>query len=488
MEEFLRRLMELRGKDELSEDEQNELTRLERKLEDALESDEDNPDKEKRGYTDKDLENALERIMDAKSDDNGEDEKKRNIHDGSGAGDDPEIEVGEPRTPDWMKRVVKWVNGGIKQARDEPGEAKAIYRDLKKDVQKMDGRQRAHEDKLVRDKAEEAQERAGQFIECTPSYRKQIQRNAKMSYIRTLGIGTTGEGQTLLPKPFLAEIAVIIEERGVARNLFRGIPMTSDSLDLDKIATKPSAGWVDEKGLISESDPAFGEGSLDAKKLGAVTSWSMELQEDSAYAFIPVIAELFAEAILEKEDDAGFVGDGTATHGGFTGILNLSGASTLTLTSGNTTDADMTLDNLRKLRDQLSLAKRRGAVFVMHPDQESNLEGKKTSDGEYIYRRPADQSAPGSLWGHPVILSESMPASAAAGEKLVAFGNPVYMLMGMRRGLQATQSTDGVLSDASNNVTFNAFQQDGVLWKTTERIAFQAQLEDAFANLQTAAS
>lgn len=480
MEEFLQRLIELRGKEELSEDEQNELDRLERKLKEAAEDD----DEQRNGITEEDIDNIAERLIEATSSEEDIDEEERDIHNP----DETEIEVGEPRTPDWMKRVVKWVNGGIKQARDEPDEAKAIYRDLRKDVKEMGNKQRAHENKLVKDKAEEAQDRAGEFIDCTPSYRKQIKRMAKMSYIRTLGIGTTSEGQTLLPKPFLAEIAVIIEERGVARNLFRGIPMTSDSLDLDKIATKPSAGWVDEKGLISQSDPAFGEGSLDAKKLGAITSWSMELQEDSAYAFIPVIAELFAEAILEKEDDAGFVGDGTSTHGGFTGILELSGASTVTLATGSTTDADADLDNFRALRDELSLAKRRGAVYVVHPDIESNLEGEKTSDGEYIYRRPADQSAPGTLWGHPVVLTESMPSSAAAGEKFVAFGNPVYMLMGMRRGLRATQSTDGVLSNASNEVTFNAFQQDGVLWKTTERIAFQAQLEDAFANLQTAAS
>lgn len=264
--------------------------------------------------------------------------------------------------------------------------------------------------------------------------------------------------------------------------------MSSDSLDLDKIATKPSAGWVDEKGLISESDPAFGEGSLDAKKLGAITSWSMELSEDSAYAFIPVIAELFAEAILEKEDDAGFVGDGTSTYGGFTGILNLSGASTLTLDTGKTSGTDADLDDYRSLRDELSLAKRRGGVYVMHPDFESDLEGKKSSDGMYLYRRPGDGAAPGNLWGHPVVLTESMPATASTSTKFIAFGNPIYMLFGMRRGLQASQSTDGVLSNSSNEVTFNAFQQDGVLWKTTERIAFAAQLEAAFANMQTAAS
>lgn len=491
-EERLQKLMELRQKmqngENLTSEERKLFLQLEEFVDRAMSSSNGaDPEPDSSGPSEEEIAKRVAEMLkedNGNSDDDGSEDRDLNADDD----DDIEIQVGEELLPRWMKRTAKVLTAHVAKAKEDYSKSNRLFAEVQKDVQEMGSRQRAQENRIIKTKAKEAGERAASGIVCSPMYERKIKRQAMIAVMRTLSIGTNTEGGTLLPKPFLAELAVIMEERGIARSVFRGIPMSSDTLDLDKIATKPVAAWTNENALISESDAVFGEGSLDANKLAAITSWSMELEEDAAYAWIPVIAELFAESILEKEDDAGFIGDGTATHGGFTGLINLSGATVLTMATGNTTVADVTLDDFKDLRDQLSLGARRNAVFFVHPDVESILEGAKSSDGEYIYRRPADQSRPGTLWGYPVVLTESLPASGGASTKFAAFGNPVYYLFGTRRGLTTQTTNQGVISDASSNVTYNAFQQDGMIWKVTERIALGAQIESAFAVLQTAAS
>ncbi len=308
---------------------------------------------------------------------------------------------------------------------------------------------------------------------------------------RTLSIvGGGSTGEYLLPAPFLAELFVIIEQYGNARKFFRSVPMISNTLDLGTVSTKPTAAWATEASSTAASDAAFGTGTLTAAKLVGVTSWSSELEEDSAVGLLPVLQQLMAEAIYTKEDLAGFVGDGSATYGAFTGVLAAATAAT-TMAAGKIAFTDANADDFRAVRDSLTLAKRAGAMWFLHPDILSHVEGLKDLQNNYIYRNPGGDR-PATLWGYPIAGGEGIEAmpglsSTAAATRFVAFGNPKWMLMGVRRGLEVMVSREGILN-SSTSVSFNALQADGAILRLSERIAFKAPLGAAFAYLKTAAA
>jgi len=315
-----------------------------------------------------------------------------------------------------------------------------------------------------------------------------LSREQEERTLSIVGGGSTGE--YTLPAPFLAELFVIIEQYGAARQYFRGVPMNSATLDLATIATKPTAVWATEAANSTAYDPAFGTGQLAAAKLVGITSWSSELEEDSAIGLLATLQMLMAEAVYTKEDAAGFKGDGTGTYGSFTGMLNVATAG-VTMAAGKTAFTDAAADDFRSVRDALTLAKRAGAMWFLHPDMISHVEGLKDLQGRYIYRGPGE-GRPSTLWGYPIAGEgiESMPAASdtAVSTRFAVLGNPKWMLMGTRRGLDVTVSREGILNTAANNISFNALQADGAILRVTERIAFKGPLGAAFSYLKTAAA
>lgn len=448
-EEQRKRLAELRKLNERNDDQEAELMKLE-----GLDAD----DKMQRT-----INAAVEKAIGSTEKEEEKEDRKVEVY-------NKDVTVGDDLTPNWMKRTAAYFNAVVAHGQDRVSDLQKYKRELSGYTESVTDQMR---------NAEMAEARTN----IKDSGLSRIQQ------VRALSTLTGAAGGDLLPKPFLSEVFVIIEERGVARNFFRGVPMGSKDLDLKDVATKPVVNWTDEAADITESQPSFGNQKLDTKKLAALTPWTTELQEDEVFGLLPILQELFAEAILEKEDQAGFIGDGSSTFGGFTGILNLAGAQTFTMANGSTSFFDTTADDYRKLVDQVSLARRRNARYFMHPDIISHIERLKDTDGNYIYRKPGDDSRPATLWGYPVTLTEVMPNASddAAESKFVVFGDPNRMLFGTRRGITLMTSMEGAIT-AGNNVSFNALTNDGAILRITERIGFKAPIEDAFANLETAAT
>lgn len=476
MEEKLKRLIELRGKDELAEDEQEELRTLENKVEKAFEDTGNDG-----GLTDDDLQKVVDRIVEATAD-KTETEEDRDIN--ANANTDTDIEVGEPRVSDWQKRAVRYFDG-LATMKDDSVQGREIISNLKQDVQQMSDRQYIDENK----EALELIRNAG------------LSRSQQSRLIYGLDIETrlhttsttdTPKAGYLLPKPFLAEVFVIIEQYGLARQLLRGVPMNSKDLDLKNVSTKVVASWVTEGNRITDDDLVLAEGQLSVEKLAGLTSWTTELQEDMAISLLPLVSEQFGESISKKEDQAAFLGDGTASYGNMTGIANLSSVQQYDMGSGDTAASAVDESDLRSAKNQLSEARQQGAVWIMHRTIKDLIEQLENSAGYRIFQENISGNGPDTLLGHPIYTSEVMPASGSVnpGDPFIIFGNPTRSLMGMRRGLTADVSREAVIADASGAVTFNAFQMDGALLRLTERVGFKTPSahEDAFATVATAAA
>lgn len=282
-------------------------------------------------------------------------------------------------------------------------------------------------------------------------------------------------GGELLPRPFQAEVFMKIEEYGVARNTLRTINMTSKSIELKHVSSKPSVQWENEGARISDSDIGFDDRVLEAMKLAGITTWTNELQEDldQALALLPILQEAYAERFSFNEDDAIFNGDGTSGYGGHTGLLKLSSATTVTMASGNTSFSDISLSDIKDMRRNLSTTELMGAELFMNKDILSHLEDE--TEGDTIVRSATDDNSPPRLYGHDINLVEAMPGSGTSSQSDTAFvvlANPDRIMFGQRRGLQTDTSTEGVLYDSSGNVTFSAFQEDSALIRLTERVGY----------------
>lgn len=299
-------------------------------------------------------------------------------------------------------------------------------------------------------------------------------------------------GEFALPKEFMAELHVFIEAYGLARRLARVVPMGSKDLDLKSIATKPTAAWVGEGMLLTESDLALGENVLTTKKLGAVTSITKEQEEDAFVSLLPTWIELLAESIAEKEDSAWLIGDGTSTYGQFTGLANLASAQVNTLGAGDLAFTDVTEDDFRTTRELLSTVRRGGARWIIPRGMWNQIEQFESTVGARIVQSVLTEDAPMRFLGFPVEISEAMDTTAGdvANRDFAILGNYSRSLMGIRRGIAVESSDEAVLSNSSGGVTYNAFQADGILVKISTRIGFQTPtaMQDGFAVMNAPAS
>jgi HK97 family phage major capsid protein len=132
--------------------------------------------------------------------------------------------------------------------------------------------------------------------------------------------------------------------------------MPNGNLRVPKRAGGFTAYYVGENTAITANDITFASVSLAAKKLGILTQISSELVEDSAVALADLLSVEMAWKFANEEDKAGFLGDGTATYGGITGLANALGASCVVTTASNVdTFAELTIDTINEAAGKLPL-------------------------------------------------------------------------------------------------------------------------------------
>jgi len=157
---------------------------------------------------------------------------------------------------------------------------------------------------------------AGEMLDSLGIERKRIVGDE----VKAMGedVGTTGG--ILVPTEFIPNLILLIEKYGVYRRNALEYPMASDSAVAPKLTSGltvycPGAGVAP-----TLSDAAFHAIGLNAKKWMTLTAIDSELTEDSAIAIGEIVGYLIGHAFAKKEDEVGFLGDGTSTYFGHTGI------------------------------------------------------------------------------------------------------------------------------------------------------------------------
>ena len=271
-----------------------------------------------------------------------------------------------------------------------------------------------------------------------------------------LQVGIDSEGGYLVPDEFERTLIESLEEENIFRQLAHVITTSSGDKKIPVVATKGSASWVDEEGVIPESDDAFGQVSIGAYKLATMIKVSEELLNDSVFNLESYIAKEFARRIGTKEEEAFFIGDGTGKP---TGIFNEIGGAQLGVTAASATA--ITLDEIMDLFYSLKSPYRKKATFVMNDATVKAIRKLKDGNGQYIWQPSITAGAPDTILNRPVKTSAYVP-TLGVGAKSIAFGDFSYYWVADRQGRSFKRLNE--LFAATGQVGFMATQRvDGKL-------------------------
>lgn len=167
-----------------------------------------------------------------------------------------------------------------------------------------------------------AEERAyisGQWLAATifgnPKSQKWCRdRGIDISESRAMGESTNILGGYLVPEEFSNTVISLRESFGVFRRNVNVIPMGSDSITIGRDTTDLTVRTPAEAATITASDGGWDRITLTAKKWAILTRFSSELDQDAIISIADTLATKMAYAFALKEDQAGFIGDGTLTY------------------------------------------------------------------------------------------------------------------------------------------------------------------------------
>ena len=285
---------------------------------------------------------------------------------------------------------------------------------------------------------------AGQWLKASflgDDEAKRICNDYGQHILGTATEGTDSQGGYLTPTPLSAAIIDVLQNAGIARQLSNIVPMSSDAMTIPKATGGVTVQYPGEATAITASDRTWSNVSLTAVKRATLSKVSMELMADAVISVVDNLASDVGNALAVQQDNEFINGDGTSTYGSETGVISALGAAgKVTLSSGNTSFANVALADLNQLvglvpdkfANNLSWIVSRSMwasyiqklIYAAGGNTVSNLEGGV---------RP-------QLFGYPVYVSDQMPADAA--DKAAAlFGNFAQgVIIGDRQGVDIAMS------------------------------------------------
>ena len=275
--------------------------------------------------------------------------------------------------------------------------------------------------------------------------------------------GDNSKGGFIVPDEMSATIIRLREERGVFPQFANRVPMGSDIISVPRLLSDVTAYWTAEGAEITPSDATLGQAELMARKLGALTKISTELDEDAVVDIGDMITQSMAYAMSDKIDDAGFNGDGTSTYGSVLGLKNALHANAIsTADTGNNSALTLDMADFEKtigMYPQYSGAAPRwymhSAVFWASCARLVDAAGGNTT--MTLANGPEMR-----FLGYPVTFVQVMPSTTGTlASTIVAYFGDLRLssTYGTRRSVRTQVSVD------------RYFENDQVGIKTTERVA-----------------
>jgi HK97 family phage major capsid protein len=266
------------------------------------------------------------------------------------------------------------------------------------------------------------------------------------------------KGGYLVPEVLENVLIDLKEEYGMFRRYSMNWPMTSDVSLVPRRVSGFTTYFVGQNDTITASTTALDQVRLEAKKLAAMTQFSSELSEDAIIAVADFYAREFGYVLAVKEDDCGFLGDGTSTYGGIVGLANALNAGSIVTATGVTALANLLIGTFLEAVGKLPQFPGIQPAWYVNKAVYYASMGRLAlaASGNNLVdfgNGPQEQ-----FLGYPVRFINTLPSTASSGTKIAYFGDlAMAATMGTRRGvtLRADESV--------------YFAQDALALRVTER-------------------
>jgi HK97 family phage major capsid protein len=254
------------------------------------------------------------------------------------------------------------------------------------------------------------------------------------------------EGGFLIPEVLRSELLALSLEMAIVRPRARIIPMESlrvpfPAIDATSNVSSVYGGivayWTEESAVLTASAASFGRVVLDAKKLTTYAQVPNELISDSLISFQALLDQLFPEAIGFYEDDAFLNGTGVGMP---LGAFNANAMVTVTAEVGQASST-IVWENLVKMYSRMLPGSLNRAVWLVSPNCFPELATMALSvgtGGSAIWLTNGAGTAPTTILGRPVIVTEKSPALGSQGD--VSFVDFGFYLVGDRQVMSAMSS------------------------------------------------
>lgn len=326
----------------------------------------------------------------------------------------------------------------------------------------------------------------GEFLYKTWEATAQGKRDSRLTYFKDeapkqqkdLLESTGATGGFLVPAEFDANLRAVMGENSIARPRATIIPMRRRQVNIPVLdQTSTTAGiphwfggmrvyWTEEAQQKTETTPSFRQIELVAHKLAAITYASDELLDDSAISLEAFLSGPmgFGGAVAWMEDYAFLQGTGAGQP---LGLLN-AGA---TISVAAQAMVGFTMADVMNMLEHFLPGS--NGVWMMNQQHLSNLYTLVSPGNDYVFIANANEKAPGTLFGYPVIFTEKLPLPGTAGSVVLADWK--YYLVGDRQAttVEATR--------------FNRFEYDETTWRCVHRVDGQPWLS-TFLTLQDGSS
>jgi len=249
--------------------------------------------------------------------------------------------------------------------------------------------------------------------------------------IRAMSSATNAQGGALVPDPLSNAIIDLSDSYGAFRQNSDVWPMQSDTLPVPRSTSDPDASFVGESDAINEDEGTMDIVRLNARKIGTIVRIPSELMEDAVIDLADRSALQIARSFSKKEDECGFMGDGTSTYGGMRGIFKLlvdgsHNAGKVTAAANHDTFSEIDASDLAALVATCPEYALEGAKFYCSGTAWGLVFMRlmMAAGGNSISDISA--SVQKSYGGFPVVTTPILPAgndTDYSGQTMIAFGN-----------------------------------------------------------------
>lgn len=291
-----------------------------------------------------------------------------------------------------------------------------------------------------------------------------------ISLVAAASEGVNSAGGYLVPEEFVPDIIDLRDSYGMFRRLCRVVPMGRDTTTNPRRIGGLKAYPVGEGKAGTESQKLWDNVRLTAQKWMVLTLMSTELDEDAAINIGDDLLGEIAYAFAISEDEAGWIGDGSAAYHEIRGFVprfeegagaagtRLKGA--VAAASTHTTFLTIDANDLSTLMGTLPLYtfQRGNPSFYCSNMAWAQTFSRLIQGAGGISRDERTGTEVRRYLGYPVEVHPSLPITGANNKVMILFGDiGLAASFGDRRGMAVARSTE------------YKFAEDQIAIKATER-------------------